>query len=122
MTQTLVEDLEQCLLSAIRRNDANELDHLLHPDLIVTNQMGQVLTKSMDLDVYRSKQMKLRALIPSEQEIWIHGDTAVVSVHLHLAGSFAQESFEGDFRYTRVWKRFGTDFQVITSSCVQLSL
>lgn len=111
---------EEVLLVAIKESDLERLDHLLHEDLLFTNPMGQTLTKQMDLEGYRSGEMKVSHIGSQDQQINIIGDVAVVAVTIALEGTFGKHDLDGKYRYTRVWKNISgtSSWQVIAGSCV----
>jgi ketosteroid isomerase-like protein len=76
---------------------------LLAPEVIFTNHLGQVLGKQDDLEAHQSGTLKVEVLTPFEQHIQLIKDVAIVTVRVHLAGSYAGITSEGDFRFTRVW-------------------
>ena len=93
-----IEKYEDRLLKAIRENNVKELEILLHDDLVFLNPMGQVLTKDMDLENYKSGQIAIETLQPSEQRVSLIGDTAVITVKIRLKGKgFPVYKKEGEF-------------------------
>ena len=94
---------EERLRIAMLNSDVNTLDELLAPELIFTNHLGRVLSKHDDLAAHQSGIIKVSKLIPSEQDIRLSGDVAIVSVRVHLSGSYAGKESNGDFRFTRIW-------------------
>lgn len=94
---------EQRLRLAMIDSDVVALDDLLAPDLLFTNHLGQILTKQDDLAAHRTRAVTIDVLVPSETHVRLVGNTAVVSVRVHLAGSYLGQSSEADFRFTRVW-------------------
>lgn len=101
--ETQIAESEERLRLAMLRSDAGALDELLAPELIFTNHLGQVLTKQDDLEAHRSGTLNIEVLTPSEERIQLVGDVAIVSVRMHLLGSYAEARSEADFRFTRVW-------------------
>ena len=111
---------EEVLLLAIKERDIERLDLLLHEDLLFTNPTGQTMTKKMDMEGYRSGDMKVHHIASKDQIIKIIGDTAVVAVSITLEGSYGGQSLDGEYRYTRVWKSIGGSWKVIAGSCVMI--
>jgi ketosteroid isomerase-like protein len=101
--ETQILEAEERLRGAMLRSDVSTLDKLLSPELIFTSHLGQVVGKQDDLAIHRSGVLKFKELTPSERQIRYHGDVAIVSVRMHLSGSYEGTEFEGDFRYTRIW-------------------
>ncbi|MGK7948615.1 MAG: nuclear transport factor 2 family protein [Xenococcaceae cyanobacterium] len=100
---TQIIEAEEQLRLAILSSDVEALDRLLSPELIFTNHLGQVLSKEDDLMAHRSGIVKVQVLTPSEQHIQIKGAMAIVSVRMHLFGSYDGVTSDSDFRFTRIW-------------------
>jgi ketosteroid isomerase-like protein len=98
-----IVDAEERLRIAMLHSDVSALDELLAPELIFTNHLGQLLGKENDLAAYRSGTLKVKNLKPSEQQVRLHGDVAIVSVRMQLSGTYDGNPANGDFRFTRVW-------------------
>lgn len=115
-----IQEHEDRLTEAMLRSDVNVLDELLSSDLVLTNHLGHLMTKQDDLEAHKSGILKIETLTPSEQRIQILNDVAIVTVKVHILGSFAGVSSESDFRFTRVWARSSNNlWQIITAhSCI----
>ncbi|WP_412465496.1 nuclear transport factor 2 family protein [Pedobacter sp. KLB.chiD] len=111
---------EDKLLTAIQRGDVESLDTLLHDDLLFILPNGVTITKAMDMETYTSGNMVVHSIIPSEQQINLIDDTAMVSVKIELNAVYHSQSVEGIFRYLRVWQLFDQEWKVIAGSCVTL--
>jgi ketosteroid isomerase-like protein len=101
--ETQIVDAENRLRTAMLSSDVSSLDELLAPELMFTNHLGQLLDKENDLAAYRSGMLKVKELKPSEQQIRLNGEVAIVSVRMLLAGTYDGSPANGDFRFTRVW-------------------
>ncbi|ARS40522.1 DUF4440 domain-containing protein [Sphingobacteriaceae bacterium GW460-11-11-14-LB5] len=111
---------EKRLLTAILNGDVADLNLLLHEDLLFNLPNGITITKAMDLETYTSGSIDVNSIIPSEQQINLINDTAVVSVKIELKAIYASQAIEGIFRYLRVWKLFDQEWKVIAGSCVAI--
>jgi ketosteroid isomerase-like protein len=94
-------------------SDVTALEALVADSLIFGMPTGAVITKAKDLESHRSGLLKLIALEPSEQRIVRYGDTAIVSVRMHIVGEYDGATFAGSYRYLRVWARVGDRWQVV---------
>jgi hypothetical protein len=101
--KTQILQVEERLRLAMLSSDVNTLDELLAPELIFTNHLGQVLGKQEDLNAHQSGALKVQVLTPSEQLIQLRENMAIVTVRVHLVGSYASIVSVQDFRFTRVW-------------------
>ena len=107
--ETQILEVEEQLRVAMLHSDVNALNELLAPELVFTNHLGHVLGKQDDLSAHQSGSLEITELTPSEQYIQLNGDIAIVSVRMHLSGSYAGTASNGDFRFTRVWARSSND-------------
>jgi ketosteroid isomerase-like protein len=108
MERQLKEQIEvaECqLMDAMLCPDISALDKLFAPELVFTNHLGHLIGKDDDLLARRSGLLEIKVLTPSEQQIQLQGDVAIVSVRMMVAGTFGGNPANGDFRFTRVWAR-----------------
>jgi ketosteroid isomerase-like protein len=103
LIKTQILQAEERLRLAMLNSDVNTLNELLAPELIFTNHLGQVLGKQDDLSAHQSGTLKVQVLTPSEQHIQLRENMAIVTVKVHLVGSYAGIASDHDFRFTRVW-------------------
>jgi ketosteroid isomerase-like protein len=103
MNSTQILEVEERLRRAMLHNDIPVLDELIAPELLFTDHMGQRATKEDDLAFHRAGTLQVTRIEPSEQQIQMHPDFAVVSVLMHLTGFYAGASIDQRIRYTRVW-------------------
>ena len=120
ITREEVVEAENKLFSAQLVSNLEVLDQLLHDDLIAIAPTGEVLTKKMDLDAHKAKTMIIEDASTIVDEISIIGDTALSIVTMKAKGKMIGTPLEGQFRYFRVWKRFGDGLKVIGASFMQL--
>jgi hypothetical protein len=102
-TQAQIVELEERFRQAMLRSDVVKLDALIASELLFTNHLGQVVSKHADLDAHRSGQFKFTEITPSERQIQLNNGFAVVSVLMHIVGSYEGTPVEQDIRFTRVW-------------------
>jgi hypothetical protein len=112
---------ENSLLEAMKTNNVERLDTLLHDDLLFNGPTGETATKAMDLKNYRSGNIHLHTVAASDQTIRLIGDTAVVAVTVELKGNYLGQALDGKFRYMRVWKLAENTWKVIAGSVVPLN-
>ena len=101
--QAQIIDVEERLREAMLRSDVRVLGELIAPELHFTNHFGQVVSKADDLAFHQSGVLRLTELSPSQQHIQLHEGFAVVSVLMHLLGSYEGAPIDQNIRYTRVW-------------------
>jgi hypothetical protein len=112
---------EKNLLEAMKTNNVELLDKLLHDDLLFNGPTGETATKAMDLKNYLSGNINLHTVQSSDQMLSMVGDDVVVAVTVEIKGNYLGQEIDGKFRYLRVWKLFGNNWQVITGSVVTLN-
>lgn len=112
--------LEEELRQAMIANDVETLDVLIAESLVFTGPTGQLITKQMDLDCHRSGIQKISKLSPLEQTVQIYENFAVVTVKMNLVGTFANESINGKYRYTRIWSRINNSLQLVAGAVVKV--
>jgi hypothetical protein len=117
------EDIITCendLLAAFKNKDFRRLDELLHDGLLFVIPNGQIKTKAVTIEMYRSGDLFIDSISSSDQQIYFIGDNAVVSFILEMRGKYFDQRIDGKFQYLRVWKLFGDTWKVIAGSGVQL--
>jgi hypothetical protein len=87
-SQSQIIEIEERLRQAMLNSDVAELDALIAPELIFTSYLGQLISKQQDLAIHQSGIVKFRALIPSERYIQLNQGFSVVSVQMHILGSY----------------------------------
>lgn len=121
LTEEEIIKLEYQLIEAIKTSDVDFIENLLHDDLLFLAPNGQVVTKEMDLNSHKSKQMSVEHLIPKFEDIKIIGDTAISIVVYDTKGVMLGENIAGQFRYIRTWKVFKDSIKVVSGACMQVS-
>lgn len=115
-----VLNAESQLVTALANSDLELLEKLLHDDLIFVGPDGQTITKAMDMKFYRSGIMNIETITPQIENLNLLGNNAVVTILVQLKGRMSGESFEGKFRYLRVWESDNGKLKVIAGSCVRI--
>jgi len=119
-SKNLIIKVEQEILFAMKNCDVKKLDELLHEELIFNTPDGQTITKVMDLETYKSGNMKINEIKSSEQEINLFGENAVVAVTIDMKGKYYNYSLDGKYKVLRVWKLFNNQWKVIAGSSIQM--
>ena len=109
-------DLENKLYQAIKNNNTEVLEELLHDDLLFIIPSGETITKQMDLKTYLEGDLKITELTPNVEQLNIIDDLAIITLQLELKGSYKNNPFEGKFRYIRFWKSFTSGIKVVGGS------
>lgn len=74
--------------AAVKRNDADTMDQILHPDFALVRGDGQIVTRSTIIDAARTKAIsyEIQDEEAGTQTVRVWGDTAVVTALLNIAG------------------------------------
>ncbi|MCA0349625.1 MAG: nuclear transport factor 2 family protein [Bacteroidetes bacterium] len=111
---------EDTILNAMKNCDIKKLDELLHAELLFNIPSGETITKTMDLETYKSGNMNICEIKSSQQIINIIGDNAIVSVCIEMQGKFFDYSLDGKYKVIRIWKKFDEKWKVIGGSSVKI--
>ncbi len=120
ITEQKVKEAENLLLQAMNKSDIEMLDQLLHDDLLFVLPNGEVITKKMDLETHKSGKLILEEITSSIDSINLIEENVVVTLTSKIKGKMLDQSFEGNFRYIRVWKIFDNKLKVIAGSCLAI--
>lgn len=94
---------ENLLKDAMLNSDVTALSALLADDLIFTNHLGHIMTKSDDLEAHRSGFVCIDTIDVTEQAVTVFGDTAVVTNRTAITGIFGAVKADSVLRFTRIW-------------------
>lgn len=113
--------LEEELRLAMLTGNVDKLDSLISDSLIFIATQGEIVTKQMDLDVQKNKIQKMSELIPSEQQIMINDNCAIVTVKMKMIGTFSNIDISGIYRYIRTWQKINNHWQIVSGAVIQLA-
>lgn len=111
--RTAIEPSEAALRAAMLANDIEALDTLLDDDLVFTVPTGQVISKEDDLAAHRAKLLRLDRLDVQETHACAIGEMILTTTKAMLAGHFGGTAFDGEFAYTRLWRRSHAGWRVV---------
>jgi ketosteroid isomerase-like protein len=82
--------------AAVKRNDAETIDRILHADMVLVVGDGRVFTKADHVQAAREKKIvyEIQDEEPGTQEVRVLGDTAVVTALLRIKGTSEGASFD----------------------------
>jgi ketosteroid isomerase-like protein len=103
------EDLRRAQLSG----DVAALDRLLDDLLVFTTIEGTIASKSDDLALHRSGQLRITRMDPVDRRLQHLGDTSVVSVLMNAEAVINGAPVASVLRYTRVWHKRADGWRVI---------
>jgi hypothetical protein len=105
-------EAERALQAAMLASDVEELDRLLHPELLAVGPDGRLVDKAADLSAHRSGIFEISELREEELRATVLGDTGMTFVVLDVSGTIEGEDVSGRMRYTRTWTRDGGAWRV----------
>ncbi len=106
---------ERALQAAMRAGDVEELDRLLHPELLAVSPDGGMIDKAGDLAAHRAGIFSISELTEEEVRVTVLDDVAVTFVVLRIRGTIGDADVSGRLRYTRTWTRDGGAWRVIAA-------
>jgi len=116
ITKEEILNLENKLYEAIKSNNIEVLDELLHNNLLFIVPSGETITKEMDLNVYRERALKITELISEVEELNIIDDLAIITLQMELKGTYNSTPFQSKYKYIRFWKKSSCGIKVVGGS------
>ena len=104
---------ERALQAAMLASDVEELDRLLHPELLAVGPDGRLIDKAGDLAAHRSGIFKLDEIREEEVRVTVRGELALTFVVLDVRGTINNADASARMRYTRTWTHEGGAWRVI---------
>ena len=93
-------------MDALVRGDADRMREILAPDFTYTNASGITCDREGYIAAYvTSAELTWLAQEPSELQVRIYGDAAVVTLDVHDRAEWSGELVEGDYRSLFVYVR-----------------
>lgn len=111
-----IETVEEQWRMAQLAGDVATMDKLLAEDYFGISVTGQLNDKMQQLERLRSHTLALTKLTISDVKIKLVGRVAIVTSLATVEGTNAGEPLNGNFRYTRVYKRYSDGSWKITNS------
>ena len=112
---------ETRLYAAMLASDVTELEALIADDLLFAGPTGELATKAMDLELHRSGGTQFHEFTPEELEIRVWSEQfALASAKIFLRGTYLGQAFAGHYRYTRVWRKGQSGWQIVGGSVIAM--
>jgi len=101
---------------ALRRADSAPLRRIYADDYtLVTPATGAVRSKAEQIDDLVSGRVRYERIEVTERIVRIYGDVAIVLAREKYSILQAGEQVGGDIRFTRTYRRFGSEWRVIAT-------
>jgi ketosteroid isomerase-like protein len=96
----IVSQLDLAYQAAVKINDAETMDRILHPEFVLVRGDGKIVTRDVIMDAARNKSIdyEVQDEEPGTQTVRVWGDTAVVTALLNIVGRQQDTKIE-----RRVW-------------------
>jgi ketosteroid isomerase-like protein len=93
--------------AAMIQGDLTALEGLLAEDLAYTHSNGQIETRAQFLESLRSGKLRYLAAVPSDVNVRVYGETAVVTGRAEMKVSSQGQELTVTARFTEVWVKSG---------------
>jgi ketosteroid isomerase-like protein len=100
---------------ALRRNDSAPLRQIYADDYTLVTPAGIVRSKDDQINELVSGRVRYEKLEVIDRTVRVYGDTAILLSRENDSILQAGRQVGGDIRFTRVYKKFGTDWRVIAT-------
>jgi len=111
---TTLTRLEASWNTAHVRGDAAALEHLFADDLVVLVPGMRVMTKADAVGLFTSGRMKFDRYETSETTFRVYDATAIVTGRLKRTRVVAGATVDDDWRFTKVYLRRASRWQVVS--------
>jgi ketosteroid isomerase-like protein len=100
---------------ALRRNDGAPLRQIYADDYTLVTPAGVVRSKADQINELASGRVRYEKLEVKERNVRVYGDVAILLSRENDSILQAGQQVGGDIRFTRVYKKFGTEWRVIAT-------
>lgn len=108
-----VAALDLAFQQAVKRNDADTIDRILHQNYWLVLGNGKVVTRQELIDEARAKtiEYEIQDEEPGTQKVRIWNDTAVVTAKLHIKGRSKGKEFAHNLWFSDTYVRTPTGWK-----------
>ena len=103
-TQNIIS-AERLWVEIYKRNDADAFAELLTDDFVYTSPVGEKVARQTYVDNLRDRTVVMTSVAASDEEVRVHGETAVVTATWTVDEAYRGHPYKGPVRITRVWVR-----------------
>jgi ketosteroid isomerase-like protein len=108
-------------VQAFLKNDTSTLERYYADDYISIPANGRRLTKSDEIDNFRSGAVRYESITVRDSTVRTYGDTAIVNLLLSVKVISGGKKFDGDFRNTRVWVKQKGSWKVVAFQATRVA-
>jgi len=114
-TETAIMLIERDWAQALMKADMATLERLVAPDWILVSPGGQKQSRVEAMDEIRSGVMKFASMTPSDIEVRVFGDTAIVTGRSMDKGTYKGQDVSGEYRFTDVFVKRDGRWQAVST-------
>jgi ketosteroid isomerase-like protein len=115
-----IKKLEHDFAQDTVKNGAAAVDKYEADDVIDTDPAGNVTTKAQDRQAAASGDLKFQSIEPTDMQVLVFGNTAVVAGVVNVKGTFKQQDISGKYRFTDTWVKRGGKWQVVATESTKI--
>ena len=106
---------EQSLADAVVRNDTAPFEQALAPDFTFIAPDGGSADRAGVLGDMRSGNLKIASTVPTDMQVRVYGDAAVVTYGSTDHGTYKGTDISGQYRWTDVFVKQGGRWRIVAS-------
>jgi len=111
-----VLEAEDRFFGGLLKVDRAALEQVLAPDFLLVDVMtGSEIPRDFLVDAVGSRQLVFEAITRTAGSVRHYGDTAIVLGETRMRGRYGQQSFAAHSRYTHVYVRSTTGYQMVSA-------
>lgn len=113
--------VEDALLDALVRKDAETLERLLGHEFSLSGSNAALETRAQYLESAKTPDRELEPLTLEEREVRVYGGTAVTVGRVHLKGQWVERRLDLRLRYTHVYVQREGRWQAVAAHLTVVS-
>lgn len=109
----VVSELDIAYQAAVKRNDAQAMEAILHPEFALVRGDGTVITREAIISAARNQSIiySVQDELPGTQTVRVWGDTAVVTALLHMVGESGETKINKKIWFSDTYVRTATGWR-----------
>ena len=113
--QQTVADLDRTYQAAVKRNDAETMGRILHPQFVLVLGTGRRISRDELLGAARKRtiQYDLQDEVDGTQNVMVEGDTAIVTAKLILKGTASGEPIDRTLWFSDTYVRTSSGWRYL---------
>jgi hypothetical protein len=108
-----LRNMDKQMRDAALRGDSSLDEKYLAKEYVAINSAGVLTTREQLLARLKSNDVKLQAIDVEQEEVHVCGETAVITGHERVRGTFQDHPFDNSAIYSRVWTKQHSEWKLI---------